>query len=287
MNGMTEDIALVTDSTCDVPAELLEQYNIIVQPHVIIWGQEQFRDRVDLLPEDFYRRLGSSTIHPTTSQATIHDFAGTFRAACQQGAREIVAIIVSGALSGAMQSVINAAKETPVPVHIHDSRQASMGLGWQVLAAARARAAGGGAAEMLAAADQVRQKMQLIIYLDTLEYLYRGGRIGNARRMIGAMLNIKPLIAVDHDSGLVEPVGAAITRKRGIDQVLHQFFAKVDPARPLRVAVLHGDAAPDAERLLEHIRENYHPVELLTNITTPTLGIHTGPRAVALAGYSE
>lgn len=287
MNGMAHEIALVTDSTCDIPAELLEQYQIIVQPHVIIWGQEQFRDRVDLSPEDFYRRLESSSIHPTTSQATIHDFAGTFRAACEQGAREIVAVIVSGALSGAMQSVMNAAKETPVPVHIHDSRQASMGLGWQVLAAARARAAGGGADEMLAAAEQARQKMRLLICLDTLEYLYRGGRIGNARRLIGAMLNIKPLITIDHDSGVVEPVGAAVTRKRGIDQVLNQFFSKIDPDRPLRVAVLHGDAAADAKRLIDHIRDTYHPVELLTNITTPTLGIHTGPRAVALAGYSE
>jgi DegV family protein with EDD domain len=281
------DIALVTDSTCDIPSDLIAQYQIYVQAHVIVWGQEQLRDRIDLLPEAFYRRLVSSDVFPTTSQATINDFATTFHKACDDGAREIVAVIVSGALSGALQSVINAAQEIPIPVHIHDSRLASMGLGWQVLAAARARQAGGGVCEMLAAAEAVRQKSRLVIYLDTMEYLYRGGRIGNARRLLGALLNIKPLIMVDPDSGLVEPVGMAHSRRHGIEHMVKNFFEHFQPGCPQHVAVMHGDSAADAAVLYERLQKEYPGVELLTDITTPTLGIHTGPRAIALAGYSD
>jgi DegV family protein with EDD domain len=210
-----------------------------------------------------------------------------FKRVCAEGAREIVAVIVSSALSGAIQSVIQAARETPAPVHIHDSREATMALGWQALAAARAREAGGGVRAMLDAAEKVRRGVQIIICLDTLEYVYRGGRIGNARRLLSAMLNVKALITVDHDSGLVEPVAVAVTRKRSIEQMYSRFFGNFGAGRPLHVAVMHGDAEEDAQVLVERIRREHAPAELLTNITCPTLGIHTGPRALALIGFME
>lgn len=286
--GMAQKrIAIVTDSTCDIPQSLIDQYGIIVQPHVVVWGDEQLRDRVDIQAGAFYRRLVSDPVMPTTSQATVADFAGTYRRAVEQGADEIVAVIVSGALSGAIQSAAQAKEFVDVPVHIHDSRGATMGLGWQVLAAARARDAGGSVEAMIAAAEAARKRMQLFILLDTLEYIYRGGRIGNASRLVGTMLNVKPMITLDHESGIVEPLGFAMTRRRGLDLLVQKFFSCMEPGRMVHVAVLHGDAEAEAAALEQRVREEYHPAELVTTITCPILGIHTGPRAVALCGYSE
>lgn len=283
----TKNIAIITDSTCDIPQALIEQYSIHVVHHVIIWGNEQYRDRVDMMPDVFYRRLRTDDRIPTTSQATIADFAGAYQEVCRQGAESIVVITVSNGLSGAIQSARQAAGQSPVPVHIHDSRGATMSLGWQVLAAARAREKGGSETDMLAAADRVRKNVHLLISLDTLEYVGRGGRIGNARRMLGSVLHVKPLIYIDHESGIVEPGGMAMTRNKGLDMLYKKFFEQLDPLRPMHVAVLHGDAQTDADVMAAKIREEYKPAELLTNITCPALGIHTGPKAMALCGYSE
>jgi DegV family protein with EDD domain len=280
-------IAILTDSTCDIPPDLIEEFSIQVQPHVVIWNGQQFRDRVDMPPEEFYRRLGEEKSLPTTSQATVQDFITAFRRAYENGAKYIVAILVNSGFSGAIHSAQQAVEASPIPVYIHDSRGATMGLGWQVLAAARKRACGGNVEDILDAAEQVRRRMQLYICLDTLEYVYRGGRIGNARRMVGTMLNIKPLIQVDHEKGIVEPAGMALTRRKAIDLLYSSFFASVGSLRRLHVAVMHGDAAADAAALLERVKTDFHPLELLTNITCPTLGINTGPRALALCGYAE
>jgi DegV family protein with EDD domain len=280
-------IAILTDSTCDIPPHLIEEFSIQVQPHVLIWNGQQLRDRVDIRPEEFYRRLGEEKSLPTTSQASVQDFADAFQCAYENGASSIVAVLVNSGFSGAIRSAQLAVENAPIPVYIHDSRGATMGLGWQVLAAARKRACGGDVAEVLDAAEQVRRRMQLYICLDTLEYVYRGGRIGNARRMVGTVLNIKPLILVDHEKGIVEPAGMALTRRKAIDLLYKSFFSSVGSQKNLRVAVMHGNAAEEASALFERVRTEFSPTELLTNITCPTLGINTGPRALALCGYAE
>lgn len=280
-------IGLITDSTCDIPLSLIEQYSIIVQAHVIIWHGRQYRDRVEIQPEEFYRRLGTESDLPTTAQASVQDFAGTFQHVYECGAQEIVAVLVNSGFSGAIQSARKAAEEMKIPVHIHDSRGTTMSLGWQVLAAARARERGGDVADMLAAAEDVRKRVQLYICLETLEYVARGGRIGHARRLLGTMLNIKPLIFINHEAGIVEPGGMAMTRHKGLDLLYSKFFSRVNVKKPMHIAVLHGDAAQDAAKMLDRVQADYHPAELLTNITCPALGINTGPQAIALCGYSE
>jgi DegV family protein with EDD domain len=279
-------IDIITDSTCDIPPALIEQYSIVVQPHVLIWGGRQYRDRVDLQPEEFYRRLRTESSLPTTSQASVQDFAAIFQLARERGADEVVALVVSGALSGAVQSARKAAEEAAFPVHVHDSRGATMSLGWQVLAAARAREAGGDAVDMLAAAEQVRHRLQLYFYLDTLDYVFRGGRLGRASRLVGAMLNIKPLLYLNHEQGIVEAGGMAISRRKGLEMMYSKFFAHLDTDRPMHITVMHGDAAQDAAEMFGRIQHEYHPLELLANITCPAIGIHTGPLAIGLCGYS-
>jgi DegV family protein with EDD domain len=284
---MTLQTALITDSTCDIPANLIKQYGIIVIPQIVVWGNELLRDRIDLTPEAFYKRLELDPIWPTTTLPSPADFEKVYRDAITAGAQEIVMMTVSSAMSGTYQLAEQVGKQMDVPVHVVDSKGPTMSLGWQVLAAARIRELGGGAAKMIAAADSVRAKLVQIVCLDTLEYLHRGGRIGNATRFIGSLLDIKPLVQINHQTGLVESSGQARTRKKSIEVLVSRFFEQLALDKPKRVAVLHGNALSEAQALAEQIRNKFHPIELLVNITGPVLGIHTGPRALALCGYTE
>jgi DegV family protein with EDD domain len=284
---MTNPTALITDSTCDIPQAMIDQYGITIIPLGVVWGSEVLHDRVDLTPEEFYRRLDKDPVWPTSTLPSPADFEKVYQDVIAKGAREIVMITISGAMSGTFQIAEQVGKRMNVPVHVVDSKGPTMSLGWQVLAAARIRELGGGAAKMIEAAARVRDKLVQIVCLDTLEYLHRGGRIGNATRFIGGLLDIKPLVQINHKTGLVEFCGQARTRKKSIETLLSRFFDQFSPAKPKRVAVLHGDALPEAQALADRIKNEYNPSELLINITGPVLGIHTGPRALALCGYTE
>jgi DegV family protein with EDD domain len=266
---------------------MIDQYGIRVIPQVVVWGDKLYRDRVDLTPEDFYQRLEKDPIWPTTTLPSPADFEKVYRDAITDGAREIVVMTVSSAMSGTFQLAEQVGRKVDVPVYVVDSKGPTMSLGWQVLAAARIREMGGTATKMIDAAAKVRDTLVQIVCLDTLEYLHRGGRIGSATRFIGSLLDIKPLVQINHKSGLVEPAGQARTRKKSIDTLVSRFFEQITPGTLKRIAVLHGNALTEAQALADRIKNDFHPVELLVNITGPVLGIHTGPRALALCGYSE
>lgn len=280
-------IALITDSTCDIPRRMIEEYAITVVPLYVIWGDETFRDRVDLDPRAFYQRLTGDDQYPTTSHPTPEGFLSTYDEAIQAGADEIVVITLSSELSGAFEAATQAGKMTDTPVHVFDSRGVTMGLGWQVLSAARARRAGGDAEAMIRAADETRQNVILYVSLDTLEYLHKGGRIGGATRFVGSLLDLKPLVYVDHESGRVEAAGRVRTRKRALDMLYDRFFEEVSGDGALHIAVQHGDAPREAEQVAERIEREHSPTELLIDITGPVLGVHTGPGAIALGGFRE
>ncbi len=280
-------VALLTDSTCDIPPHLLEQYEIQVVPSYVIWGSEILRDHIDLPPEVFYQRLARNRVHPTTSQPTPQDLASAYNAARSRGAEEIVAITVSSAMSGTYRAARQAGETAGIPVHVVDAKGPTMSLGWQVLAAARAREAGGDAQAMIDAARRVRGSLQQFVYLDTLEYLHKGGRIGGAARVVSAVLNIKLIVRINHETGLVEPEQRTRTRARGIESLYQGFFARLDTTKPMRIAVLHGNCLQDAQALAGRVQRDFSPAELLISITGPVLGVHTGPGALALCGYSE
>jgi DegV family protein with EDD domain len=280
-------IALITDSTCDVPNRLIDQYHITVVPLHVIWDDETFRDRVDIAPRTFYRRLTEDPAYPTTAHPTPEGFLATYEQAVRRGADEIVVVTLSNELSGAFEAASQAGRMSDHPVHVFNSRSTTMGLGWQVIAAARAREEGADATAMLRAADETRQHVALYVSLDTMEYLHKGGRIGGATRFIGSLLDIKPLVYVDRESGKVEAAGRVRTRKRGLRMLYDRFFEELDTENTTHIAVMHGDAPEDAERIAKRIEREYAPSELLIDITGPVLGVHTGPGAIALCGYSE
>jgi DegV family protein with EDD domain len=280
-------IGIVTDSTCDIPEALINQYGIIVVPHTIIWGEEQYRDRVDLQPDEFYRRLESDPHCPTSSQATIAEFKQAYEKAASLGASELIVLTVSSAMSGAYNIAQQAAELVKFPVSVVDSKGPTMSLGWQVLAAARASEAGASLSSILNQLNQMRSQLVQLVSMNTLEYLQKGGRIGDAVKWMGMILGVKTLVSINHQSGRVEPLGLTRTQKAVIEMMYDKFFELLRGSKNLHVAVLHGNALGKAEELAERIRVEYNPIELLINITGPVLGINTGPNALALCGYFE
>lgn len=279
-------VALITDSTCDIPQGWRDQYDIGVVPLTIIFGENQYKDGVDLSAEKFYEMLPQTKQFPSTSQPSPKDFLKAFQTAAEKGYQEAIVITISSAMSGTIQSARQAAAEAPIPVRVMDGKNNSMGLGWQVIAAARAREAGADAAAMLAVAEKVRDNMAYFITLDTMEFLAKGGRIGTATRFLESIIKIKPLISVNPKSGSVVPSIPARSRHNAIEGLYREFFEHVNPRDSLHITVLHNAAIEEAEALAERVRREYAPAELFISITSPILGVHTGPRALALCGYS-
>lgn len=280
-------IGIITDSTCDIPDELIKKYDIAIVPHIIVWGTEQFRDRVDMQPVDFYKRLVTDPIYPTSSQAAIPDFVKAYEEQISKGVKDIIILTVSSAMSGAYHMAQEAAKLVTASVSVVDGKGPTMSLGWQVLAAARARDAGADVKTILSILDDLKNKLVQYVCMDSLEYLQKGGRIGDAIKWVGSMLKIKPLVSINHHTGRVEPVSLSRTHKGIVDQMYNKFFEHFKEARKLHIAVLHGNVLDEALALAERIQNEFHPVELIINMTGPVLGINTGPGALALAGYAE
>lgn len=284
---MAKKIAIITDSTNDIPRELREKYQVQVVPLTIIWHGKQYLDGIELTAEDFYKGLTSEPPLPTTSQPTPQDFLNSYKKAQDDGAQEIFVAVISSAMSGTIGSARTAAEGFALPVTIVDSKSNSMSLGWQVLAAARVREAGGSVDQMVEAAEKVRKGLHYHIILETMDFLFHGGRIAGAARLISGMLKIKPQIRVNHESGSVEPGDISRTRAQAIEKLYTSFFKKLDTTKPMHVAVLHNAALADAEALAERVRNEFNPRELVISIVSPVLGVHTGPQALALCGYSE
>jgi len=280
-------IAIIADSTCDIPDALIERYGIIVIPHYIIWGEEQFLDRVNLQPETFYQRLAEDELRPTTAQASAADFLEGIQKAVEQGASEALILTVSSAMSGAYEMARIAASKADIPVKVIDSKGPTMTLGWQNLAAARARDEGATMDEIIKRVARVRESLVQIVAMETLEYLQTGGRIGDAAKWVGTLMGVKPVVSINHGTGRVEPMGLTRTHSAMVRMLYRKFFDALQMGKKLRVAVLHGNVLDEAQLLAERIRDEFNPLELIINITGPVLGINTGPGALALCGYAE
>jgi len=279
--------AIVTDSTCDLPPSHVEKYDITVVPTYVVWGGEVLRDRIDIQPEEFYARLASDPVYPSSSCPTPQDFADTFARLKSEGAQQLLVLTVSAAMSATYQTALQAAETVDIPVHVVDSRGPTMTLGWQVLAAARELELGKPIQAVLERIDQVRRKLVQLVFMDSIEYLYKGGRIGMATNLLSSALKIKPVIQINHETGLVESLLKVRTRTRAVEAFYEAFLERIGEGPVKRIAVLHGGVLEEARELAERVKKDLAPEELIINITGPVLGINTGPGALALCGYSE
>lgn len=284
---MTYPVALVTDSTCDIPMEWRQKYDITVVPSTIIFGEKQYLDGIEMPAERFYEVLEKEKCHPTTSQPTPDSFLKAFQNAVKKGAQQILTIVVAKAMSGTFNAAQQAARKIGVPVQIMDSRSNSMGIGWQIIAAAREQESGGDLAAMIAAAERVRDKIVYFVSLNTLDFLSKGGRIGDAIKLVGSLLSIKPLVYVKPENGTVGVSLPARSRKTAIEGLKREFFKKIDSQLCMHITVLHNNALDEAKALAQEIIDTYNPKELFISVASPILGVHTGPQALALCGYAD
>jgi DegV family protein with EDD domain len=274
-------IVIVTDSTVYLPKEITEQYGIVVAPQVLIWGDESFEDGVDIQPDEFYSRLKTATVMPTTSQVTIPYFQKIFGEYLEKE-YEILAILISAKLSGTIDSAVQARDLLPKgPIEIVDSEATSMATGFHILMVARAAQQGASLAECKALAEKAREHTGVIFAVDTLEFLHRGGRIGGGSRFLGTALNIKPILELS--DGKVEAVERVRTRNKSLQRLVAMVTERTAGKQPVRLAALHANAANEAKLMLEQAIQQMNPVETFLTQVSPVVGTHAGPGTVGLA----
>ena len=274
-------IALVTDSTCTVPAELVAKYDIKVAPQVVIWDGQSLEDGIDIMPDAFYARLRTSATMPTTSQATVASFQKIFAPLVAAG-RPIVALLVSTKLSATVQSAELAKQEFPgAQIEVIDSMHTAMSLGFQVLQTARQIERGKSFEEVVGYARKAKDHTGILFVVDTLEFLHRGGRIGGAQRLLGTALNMKPLLNLE--DGRIEPLERIRTKAKAHARMIDLLGERVKGHTNVRVAALHAAAEADALAVLEQAKGRFSPVETVVTWASPAIGTHTGPGIVGLA----
>ncbi|MCK9519930.1 MAG: DegV family protein [Dehalococcoidia bacterium] len=271
-------VHVVTDSTCDLPADLAREHGITVVPLTVSFGDESFLDGVDIDADEFYRRLAASSGLPRTSQPSVERFRQVY-ASFGPGA-EIVSVHLSARLSGTLNSATIAREQLADDARIEllDSNTVSLGLGAVAVEAAFVARQGGTLEEVSAAARRTIERVQVIALVDTLEYLRRGGRIGRARSMLGSLLSIKPLVHVE--DGEVAPLERVRTRGRAIERLFE--LATADPTAR-RVFVGSGGNREEAEVFLERLRRALPDTELLLGQVGPVVGVHAGPNVLGVA----
>ncbi|OGO26179.1 MAG: hypothetical protein A2136_08425 [Chloroflexi bacterium RBG_16_54_11] len=274
-------IALVTDSTCSMPKELVDKYNITVAPQVLIWGKETFEDGVDITPSEFYARLKKATVMPSTSQATIGKFLEIYKSLLEQDC-QILSILISSKLSGTVNSAVQAKAMLPpdAPVEIVDSNSTAMAMGYHVLTVARAIKQGATLSECVELAQKASQHTGVFFAVDTLEFLHRGGRIGGATRFMGTLLNFKPILELR--DGRVEPAERVRTRAKSLNRVVELVGEQIGGRTPVRLATLHANAPEDAKLLLDEASKKLNPIESVFSEVSPAIGANIGPGVVGL-----
>ena len=272
-------VKVVTDSTSDIPPDLVQSLGITVVPCNVNLGTETFKDGVDLSAEEFYDRLVNGPEFPNTSQPSPGDFIETYERAGQD-ADAIVSVHVSSKLSGTYNSAMQAKDQADVncPIELVDSAQASCGMGVVAIAAARAASRGADAEEVAATARGAADRAELFFLLDTLEYLQKGGRVGKAKALVGSILKIKPMIILG--DGIVHEMGKARTFPKGVAKLQEtaRGFA------PLELLMVPYTTSPDvaqeiAESLRDLLPEGEEPIVARAG---PTIGTYAGPGAVGI-----
>ena len=271
-------LRIVTDSTSDLPANIVQEYGITVVPLSVLFGDEELLDGVDITSEEFFARLVRESDIPTTSQPPPQRFRDAYESLASEGADEILSIHVSGSLSGTLEAARQgAAGLDRVRIRHVDSRFTSLALGLGVITAARAAQDGRPLDEVLELVEDQFRRTSLLFVVDTMEYLRRGGRIGRAAEAVGSLLRIKPLLAIE-DGELV-----AVARVRTKSRAIEEMLRRIGELRPILYAAIAHAAAP---RDLEYVTDRLHGLApdapIITASLGPSVGVHGGPGLIGI-----
>jgi DegV family protein with EDD domain len=270
-------IGLVTDSTADIPADVQEQYGIEVVPALINIDGRSYEDGREISREEFYTRLPGMKPPPTTSAPSVGAFQEKYEKLLLKGVEAVISIHAANTLSGIFNGARLAAQEFGERVKVIDSGQLSLGIGFQVLAAAEGIACGAILDEILPIVDSIQQRVRVMALLESLEYIRRSGRVSWAKAMLGSLLHIQPLVEVRY--GIVHRLGQARTHMQGVARLMETLnsFGPVE-----RLAVLHTNAEAAARQLLQEVKGRVPMMPFVVNVTT-AIGTHVGPNGLGFA----
>ena len=274
---MTNKIAIVTDSTADIPRDVCSELNITVIPNIVIMDGESYRDDVDITREEFYKRLPEVHSPPTTSTGSLGTYQKVYDKLLNNGAKSILSIHLSSTLSSVFNTATIAAREFEGIVHVFDSKQLTLGLGFQVIEAAKAAKSGKSLDSIFEIVEKMRQKARVFAMLDTLEYIRRSGRVSWARAKIGALLRYKQFVEVN--DGDVFSLSKVRTRKKGIQHLLSLIQQQNELTY---LAILHTNAEKDAREILTQVKNRIDHRPFIINVTT-VIGTHVGPNGLGFA----
>jgi DegV family protein with EDD domain len=270
---------IVTDSTPDLPVELITRLNITVVPEYVRFGNQVYRDRLDISEDEFYQRLLHESIYPGTSQPTPQDFADLYRELSKE-ADGIISIHITGKLSGTCNSALRG-KELAgkkCPIEIVDSQLLTMSLGLLVIEAARIADSGKNMQQVVEEIKQTIPNIHFLALLDTLKYLALGGRIGKAQALLGSMLSVKPMLGIK--DGELVPVSQVRTRAKGIEK-LFDFVKNTTNIQDL--AIVYNTTPDEALTLAGHMGSMFPKERIRLSRLGPALGVHAGPGVLAVA----
>ena len=282
-------LAVVTDSCASVPQDLLNRLNIHWVAYYIHRGQEVLRDLVSIQADEFYRWLPGAKVLPTTASPGPGDYLEVYEALAEEsGVTEIVSIHMTSSGSGAYQAALAAQammkeRHPDLTVDVIDTRAVSLAHGWMVIEAARAAMQGQRLEQVAARVRSMIPVTRMIHTADTLRYLYMGGRIGRAKRLVGAVLNIKPLIGME--DGVVVALGVARSRAQAYAKMVDMVEQAVGRFGQIKVAYVHAAALGEAEKIRTLVEARLNVVESLVAELSPALGVHSGPGTAGLCYF--
>ncbi|MDP3047384.1 MAG: DegV family protein [Chloroflexota bacterium] len=284
-------VRIVTDSTCNLPPDLIQQYQIPQVPILVLFGKETYREGVDITPREFYDRVERTGFVPTTSQPAAGAFAEVYRQVAQQaeqehgpGACQILSIHLTGRLIGVLASAYAATQMLPdLDIALFDTLSVSLGSGFCVLEAARMAADGTARDQIVERLAQIRDRLNIYLTPATLKYLQMSGRIGRLQGALAALLNVKPIIRC-HE-GLLDAFEKVRTRRGSLDRILALTAEACGSTDLVDIGVIHADAPEEARELADRIRASFNYRNLFVETLSLALGVHGGPGMIGIVSY--
>lgn len=272
-------VKVVTDSACDIPSELAEELAITMVPIYVMFGTETYRDRIDMGTDEFFDRLVHNHVHPTTSVPSPKDFADVYNELAQE-TDEIISIHLTSKESGTYNAAVLAKDlvDKKCRIEIVDSESISMSLGMLVITAARAALAGANLDQVIELVRRNVSRMHLMILVDTLKYVIRGGRLSRASGLVGTVLRVRPLLTLRE--GDLRPAGVARTKARAVER-LYSFANSFSRVKEL--AVVYTTDHDEAKSLLDRLKAAFPDATSYLARVGPSLGTHAGPGAMGVA----
>jgi DegV family protein with EDD domain len=283
-------VAVVSDSTCCLPPEIVDKYDISIVPLAIIYDGKSYRDGIDITPNEVYKIMRRKENLPTTSTASAGDFLNAYRQ-LSQNVDSILCITLTSLQSKTFEAALAAKEiaEEEMPgttVEVFDSRSVAAALGFIVREAAKVASQGAGLTDSIEAARKMMGKVNFVAMLDTLYYLARLGRIAKAAAWAGSVLDMKPVLEHNPAVGETMPVARPRTKRRAAERMLRIMTERIGDSR-VHVMVQHADELEEAKKLAAEIESRFKCVEMSITEFTPVMGVHTGPGLLAIGFYAD